>query len=109
MEGMKSSYQEITYDPAQKAYVISCHDVKSSELDFELEADEDYYDIKQTIINPAIVVKDWGKASVALEIDGKPIKQGTDFRVGYENTEDGTNSVLWLKLKSTKSINVTLK
>jgi hypothetical protein len=82
MEGMKSSYQEITYDPAKKAYVISGHDVKPSELEFELEPDEDYYDIKQTIINPAIVVKDWGKASVALEIDDKPVKQGQNFRIG---------------------------
>ncbi len=109
MEGMKSSYQEITYDPAQKAYVISCRDVKSSELDFELEEDEDYYDIKQTIINPVIVIKDWGKASVALEIDDKPVKEGQNIRIGYETTKEGTDLVLWLKLKTTKSIWLTLR
>ena len=96
-------------DAAQKAYVLSCKDGKPSELEFELEADDDFYDIGQSIINPAIIVKGWGRAPVALEINDRPIKQGTDFRVGYENTKDGTNLVLWLKLKSTKSIRVRLK
>jgi hypothetical protein len=78
---------------------------------FALEKDEDMgeFGAPMWIINPAFIVKDWGKAPVALEIDGKPIKQGKDFRVGYEDTEDDTNLVIWLKLKSTKSITLELK
>jgi hypothetical protein len=109
MEGLKLDYKTFTYDQSQKAYVLSCKDGKPSELEFELEVDEEFYDIGQSIINPAIVVKGWGKAPVALEIDGKPIKRGKKFRVGYEEAEDGTNLILWLKLKSTKSIRLTLK
>lgn len=108
MEGLKPSYDVMIYDAAQKAYVLSCKDGKPSELEFELEADEDFYEIKQSIVNPAIVVKGWGKAPVVLEIDGKPVKQGKHFRVGYEDTDEGTDLVMWLKLKSTDSVTVTL-
>jgi hypothetical protein len=104
MEGLKPSYDVMIYDAAQKAYVLSCKGGKPSELEFELEADEEFYGVKQTIINPAIVVKGWDKAPVALEIDGKRVKQGKHFRVGYEDTD----LVMWLKLKSTRSIRVKL-
>ena len=96
------------FEAAQKAYVLACKDGKPSKLEFELEADEDFYDIRQTIINPVIILKGWGRGPIALEIDGTPVRQGKHFRVGYEDSEDGTNLVLWLKLKSTKSIGVTL-
>jgi hypothetical protein len=109
MKGLEPSYDVMTYDPAQKAYMLSCKDGKPSQLEFELETDEDFYDIGQSIVNPVIVIKGWGRAPVALEIDDKPIKQGKDFRVGYEDTKGGTNLVLWLKLQTTKSIRVGLK
>jgi len=109
MEGLKPNYDVMTYNAAQKAYVLSCKEGKPSKLEFELEVDEDFYGIGQSIINPAIVVEGWGKAPVSIEIDGKPIKQGADFRVGYEDTDDGADLVLWLKLKTTKSIRLTLK
>jgi hypothetical protein len=63
----------------------------------------------QYCVNPAFVVKNWGDGGVELKIDGRKIKRGKKFRVGYEDTEDGTNLVIWLKLKSTKSIRLTLK
>ena len=87
---------------------MACKDGKPSKLEFELEADEDFYDIRQTIINPVIILKGWGRGPIVLEIDGTPVGQGRHFRVGYEDREDGTNLVLWLKLKSTQSIRVTL-
>ena len=111
MEGLKMSYTVITYDPAQRAYIVPREGRGPRKLEFTLEEDEDMgeFGAPMWIINPALIVKDWGKAPVALEIDGKPIKQGKDFRVGYEDTEDGTNLVIWLKLKSKKSIPLTLK
>lgn len=108
MEGLKPDYKTFTYDQSQKAYVLSCKDGKGSELEFELEVDEDFYDIGQSIINPAIVVKGWGKAGVALKINDKPVKQGRNFRVGYEKTNKGTDLVVWLKVKSTESILISI-
>ena len=108
MEGLKPSYDVMTYDAAQKAYVLSCKQGRPSKLEFELHADEDFYDIGQSIINPAIIVRGWGKAPVALETDGKPIKRGKKFRVGYEKTDDRTDLILWIKTKSSEPVQILL-
>jgi hypothetical protein len=108
MEGLEYDYETFTYDQAQKAYVLECED-EEEEIEFELEVDEDSYDVGQELINPAIVVEGWGRDDVELEIDGKEIETGDDFRVGYEKDEDSTNLVLWLKIKSDKTMRFTLK
>jgi hypothetical protein len=108
MEGLEYDYGTFTYDQVQKAYIVSCKNGKPSELEFELEVDEDFYDMRQSIINPAIIVKGWGKAPVTLEIDGKPVKQGKDFRVGYEQTPTGKDLVIWLKMKTNKTVTFSI-
>ncbi|MHC4541123.1 MAG: hypothetical protein ACYTEK_24465, partial [Planctomycetota bacterium] len=108
MEGLKLDYKTFTYDQSQKAYVLSCKDGKPSELEFELEVDEEFYDIGQSIINPAIVVKGWGKAGVNLKINGKPVKQDKNFRVGYETHDEGINLVIWLKMRTDKTVRFSL-
>ena len=107
MEGLKPDYSTFTYDQAQKAYVLESKG-KDKEIEFELEVDEDFFDIGQSIINPAIVVKDWGTSGVKLKVDGKTVKQGKDFRVGYEETHTGSDLVLWLKMKSDKTLRFSL-
>jgi hypothetical protein len=108
MEGLEYDYDTFTYDQAQKAYVLE-YDDKKEEIEFELDVDEDFYDIGQQLINPAIVIKDWGRSGVELKVDGKALEAGEDFRIGYEETHTGSDLILWLKMKSTKSIRVTLK
>ena len=73
-----------------------------------MEADEDFHGVAQTIINPAIVMKDWGEAGVEVKIDGKPVERGKDFRVGYEETNTGKDLILWFRMTSTKPTRFTL-
>ena len=108
MEGLKPSYTVDTYDPAQKAYVLQCKTKGPSEMEFELEAMEDFDGVARPIINPAIVMKDWGKGGVEVKIDGKPVERGKDFRVGYEETDTGNDLILWLRMTSTKPMRFTL-
>jgi hypothetical protein len=108
MEGLKPDYKTFTYDQSQKAYVLSCKDDKPSELEFELEVDEEFYDIGQSIINPAFIVKGWGEAGVEVKIDGKPVKPGKDFRIGHEETHTGKDLILWFKMKTNKTVRFSL-
>jgi len=41
MEGVKPSYTDITYDPAQKAYIVPREGYGPAELKFSLEYDND--------------------------------------------------------------------
>ena len=103
MEGVKPNYNVDTYDPAQKAYVVKCPTAGPDEIEFELDASDDFDGVTQPIVNPAILLKDWGDADVALKVDGKRIERGSDFRVGYETTHTGKDLVIWLKMNKSEA------
>ena len=78
-------------------------------MEFDLLADEDYYGVASTIVNPAFVVKGWGKQPVDVAIDDKILPPGKDVRVGYESTKVGTDLIVWLKLESKEPVNISLR
>jgi hypothetical protein len=92
------------YDPTERAYRLTYKRAgKPSALDFELVASK-----KSPVVNPAFVVKNWGRKSAALKINGKKIEQGKNFRVGHRHSLEGSDLVVWLKTESTKPIQITL-
>jgi hypothetical protein len=111
MEDMEMSYTVITYDPAQRAYIIPRESRGPADLEFTLEEDEDIgeFGAPMWIVNPVFIVQDWGTSGVELQVEGKPVETGKDFRIGYEDTPTGTNLILWLKMKSDKSVEFSLK
>ncbi len=119
MEDFEPTYKNPVYDHRQKAYVLECKNNKPQTFEFQLGPwyeggdqfeyyDEDKDAKKVTIINPAFVLKGWGKKGVELKIDGKPIKPGKDFRIGYENKDNQTNLVFWLNFKANKTTNFVI-
>lgn len=108
MQREQPSYKIQHYDPAQKAYVLDWEQGRS-ELTFELIADPDYYGVASTIVNPAFVVKGWGRAGAQLEVDGRRLEPGKKLRIGYEGAEAATNLVLWLELASREPVSLSLR
>jgi hypothetical protein len=110
MEGFKMSYTVITYDPAQRAYIVPREGRGPRELEFTLEEDEDMgeFGAPMCIVNPAFIVKGWGTSGVELKVDGKTVEVGKDFRIGYEKTDAGTDLVIWVKMESDESIKVKI-
>lgn len=92
------------YDKSERAYQLICEGPETdSVLECEFAASE-----ASPICNIPLVVKNWGNAGVGLEIDGKRVKQGKNFRVGYRHLVDGSNLVVWIKLESTKPVSIKL-
>ena len=106
MDGLEPDYMKFIYDPAQKAYIVPRKGRGPIELKFSLEKPE--VEAPMSIINPTFIVKDWDTPGVELKVDGKLIKVGKDFRIGYEETPTGTDLVLWLRMSSTKPTQFTL-
>jgi hypothetical protein len=99
IEGWKADYTYFTYDPAQKAYIVPRKGRGPIELTWSLvEPGEG----PMHIINPTFIVKDWDTGPLKLEVDGKTVEPGKNFRIGYEETPTGHDLVLWLKMTSTK-------
>jgi len=49
------------------------------------------------LVNPAFVVKNWGKAAPVIELDGKKLGDGNDFEAGFHQTPTETNLIVWIK------------
>jgi hypothetical protein len=92
------------YDSAQRAFVLSRKSsTQGSLLEMTLEASPD-----APIVNPAIVVKNWGEATPRLKFNGESVGWGTGFRYGLERNLEGTNLVVWIQKQSTQPVRLTL-
>ena len=92
------------FDKAQRAYVLTCKKSgKPSKVKFQLTASLD-----NPVINPAFVVKNWGTAEAELNVNGKKVFLGKDFRAGYERTLRAGNLIIWLRAESVKPMSISL-
>jgi len=41
-------------------------------------------------------------------LNGSPVKQGKNLRMGYEQTEAGTDLVVWLKHEASESFTIEI-
>jgi hypothetical protein len=99
-----SDFESEGYDPTQRAYQIVCKKRgKPSALEFELAASKD-----SPVVNPAFVIKGWGKEGAMLTLRGKTTKAGKGFRIGHRHTVDGSDLIVWVKTESTKPVKVKL-
>jgi hypothetical protein len=93
------------YDKYQRAYVLSTStNSSSSELRLELAGSDE-----NPVINPAIIIKGWEKAGVELFLNGEPVDKGKDFRVGYRQTPQGSDLIVWIDKVTHKSLKLILK
>ncbi|UCC22605.1 MAG: hypothetical protein JSW23_00590, partial [Planctomycetota bacterium] len=99
------SYVSEGYDIKQRAYVLSCKSAgQPSALEMELQASKE-----SPAVNPCFAVRGWGEVAAKVKIDGKPVKQGKDFRFGYEPQQaGGPDLIVWIDLDSAKSVKISL-
>ncbi len=79
------------YDPAQKAYVIEKKGDKADAATIEIGASA-----KSPLVNPALVLKNWGDRPATVTVDGSALPLGPDCRLGRNRTLEGTDLVVWL-------------
>jgi len=92
------------FDRAQRAYQITCeHPGKASTLECTIEAS-----VESPLYNLPVIVKNWIEADYQLTVNGKAIKPGKDFRLGYRHLVDSTNVIVWIKLKSSEPVKIKL-
>jgi hypothetical protein len=99
-----AGFESEGYDPAQRAYVLSRKaDAGETALELALEAGPD-----TPVVNPAIVVKNWGDATPRLQVDGQAAAWGKEFRFGLVRTLEGTDLVVWIEKQTTQALRVRL-
>jgi hypothetical protein len=100
-----SGYSSDGFDPTQAAYIIETKTPeKPGPLSFTIDASAE-----SPIINPAFVIKNWGKANVTLTMNEMPLKKSEDYRIGYHQTFKGYDLIIWLEKQSDSSVNIQLE
>lgn len=110
MEGMnKWSFNPI-YERTQKAYILPRSDRGPRVFKFKLvKHDSGGVGAPTWLVNPAFVIKEWGKTEIELKINAEQIIKGKDFQVGYEETPTGIDLIVWVKYKSQKDTDFEIK
>ena len=93
------------YDIGARAYLLDVKSVRSPKAAHVAVLASP----KSPVVNPTILVNNWGNKRPELEINGKAVPRGRDFRMGHYKTldvEDGREwkdvLIVWAKVSSTK-------
>ncbi|MBN2292198.1 MAG: LamG domain-containing protein [Pirellulales bacterium] len=104
MKIASKGYRAIGYDLTERAYVVQRTDERVNDpLVCRINADR-----LHPLINPALVVKDWGDRSPLLKVDGNVVPRGPSFRFGHINRLDGVDLVVWMETETTSSCTIEL-
>jgi hypothetical protein len=91
------------YSRDDRAYHLHRLAQGNAKLKLELKASE-----KSPAVNTAFIVDGWGSGGVALRLNGKPVKEGKDFRVGHIDRTEGSSLVFWIRDQFTTTTNFLL-
>lgn len=81
------------YQPDEKAYLLhSTQPGKPGEIRLKLDASP-----SSPLINPAFVIKNWGRSPASLLLNGKQMPTGKDFRCGFRKTAAGADLIMWIR------------
>jgi hypothetical protein len=104
MQVQGADYHNDGYDPTQQAYLLTR--IKSGSpvtLRLTLDGTE-----ASPVLDPAIVIKDWGDGGAQLKIDGKSVACGKAFRLGHIRRLESTDLVIWMEKQLTAPFNIEL-
>ena len=60
------------------------------------------------VVNPALLIENWGDARPEFAVDGVRRPRGAGARYGYRQRLDGTDLVVWLRLESARTVRVRI-
>jgi hypothetical protein len=92
------------YDEAERAYILEKTAGDDNSLEFILKGS-----IESPVINPAVIIKNWGNRQASLTVNGKKMKQGEDFKQGIRKSLEGDDLILWIRLNSKTPVEISLK
>jgi len=100
-DGFSTGY----YDQSERAYIIEKIDPgKQGSCNFVLNASE-----KSPVINPAIIIKNWGREMAKASINGKENIKEFDLRQGIRRTPEGEDLILWMRMKKEKPVSFEIE
>ena len=90
------------FDATERAFVVSRDGAAASQpLQVTLRASGE-----SPLVNPALVIRNWGLSPARVEIDGQPVPAGTDLRMGSVHRLEGDDLVVWIRKDATAPLRI---
>jgi hypothetical protein len=91
------------FDPTERAFVVARDASSDARLDMTIRATA-----ASPVVNPAIVIRNWGSAPPVVAVDGAPAPFGKDVRMGIVHQLEGDDLVLWFRKVATSPVRVSI-
>jgi hypothetical protein len=92
------------FDATERAFVVARTGAPASQpLQVTLRASE-----QSPVVNPALVIRNWGLSAARVEIDGRPVPAGKDLRIGSVHRLEGDDLVVWIRKDATVPLRITV-
>jgi len=90
------------YDRSEKAYIIEKIDLENAKyLEVSIMATTE-----SPLINPAIIIKNWGMDLPRVKINNSPLSKGKKLRMGIRSTAQSNDLIIWCELGSDERIKI---
>ena len=95
---------EILYDRSQKAYVVHSEEGSLDRIRLTIDCSD-----SSPLFNPALVLEGWGEKVPEILVNGKKLADENDFSFGYRKELNSTSLIVWIKLRSTKTLELEIR
>jgi hypothetical protein len=97
-------FKFVKYSKFQKSYILERISGSAKNLTFSVIPSN-----TSPVLNPCFVIENWGTSDPVLSVNKKQMTQGNDFRIGFEETLEGTNLIIWLSFKSKEITQINIE
>jgi hypothetical protein len=93
------------YDRSEKAYMIEKTNLENGKgLELIIKASAE-----SPLINPAIIIRNWGTDLSMVKINDALLEQGKKLRQGIRSTALSDDLIIWLELESAEEIKISFE
>jgi hypothetical protein len=104
VEVLGGAFQSEGFDPTERAFrLVRRKGSPSGRLEVRLNASQE-----SPVVNPVLVVRNWGPSGAAVEVDGRPAVPGREARVGLVPGLERDDLVVWVRADSSKPLRIAL-
>ncbi len=97
-------FRSAGFDRGERAYQLSRAEAPASHaLDCQIQASAD-----SPLVNLPLVVRNWGTAGAALQMDGQTVPRGSQFRYGHRHELEGSTLLVWIKREAVVPVTIRL-
>ena len=104
MKMISGGFKGGEYDQSERAYLVEkTGPGDPAPFTFRLEASGEF-----PLVNPAIIIRNWGNHPIAVSVNGNELVRDASFRQGIRKGIYGEDLILWIKMERNDPVQVTV-